>query len=45
VFSGGMHGWDLVTKSDQAVATGLYFYTVEDIDTGKVHKGKFVVIK
>ena len=45
IFSGGIHGWDLVTKSDQAVATGLYFYTVEDEANGKIYKGKFVVIK
>ncbi len=45
VFSGGIHGWDLVTKADQAVATGLYFYTVENKNTGNIHKGKFVVIK
>jgi hypothetical protein len=45
VFSGGIHGWDLVTKSDQAVATGLYLYTVEDKSTGEMSRGKFVVIK
>jgi hypothetical protein len=45
VFSGGIHGWDLVSKSDQAVATGMYFYTVEDEQTGQTYKGKFVVIK
>jgi hypothetical protein len=45
VFSGGIHGWDLVTKADQAVATGLYFFTVEDKSTGEISRGKFVVIK
>jgi hypothetical protein len=45
VFSGGMHAWDLVTKSDQALATGLYLYTVEDISSGELFRGKFVVIK
>jgi hypothetical protein len=45
VFSGGVHAWDLVTKSDQAVATGLYLYTIEDKDNGQVQRGKFVVIK
>lgn len=45
VFSGGLHGWDLVSKSDQAVATGLYLYVVEDRDTGEIYRGKFVVIK
>jgi hypothetical protein len=45
VFSGGIHAWDLVTKSDQAVATGLYLFTVEDKTTGEISHGKFVVIK
>ncbi len=45
VFSGGIHAWDLVTKSDQALATGLYLYTVDDIDSGEISRGKFVVIK
>jgi hypothetical protein len=44
-FSGGIHGWDLVTKSDQALATGMYIYTVEDDATGDFFRGKFVVIK
>ena len=45
VFSGGEHAWDLVTKFDQAIATGLYLFTVEDRFTGKVETGKFAVIK
>jgi hypothetical protein len=45
VFPGGIHGWDLVSKSDQAVATGLYLFTVEDKATGDISRGKFVVIK
>ncbi len=45
IFSGGEHGWDLVTADDQALATGLYLYTVEDLETGEIQKGKFAVIK
>lgn len=44
-FSGGEHAWDLVTTDDQALATGLYLYTVEDLQTGEIQKGKFAVIK
>jgi hypothetical protein len=44
-FSGGEHAWDLVTADDQAIATGLYLYTVEDLATGEIQKGKFAVIK
>ena len=45
VFAGGEHAWDTVTESDQALASGLYFYTVEDFDNGDIHRGKFMVIK
>ncbi|HEX9974713.1 MAG TPA: hypothetical protein VGD14_21795 [bacterium] len=44
-FSGGEHAWDLITKNDQAISTGLYLYTVKDEDTGKIYSGKFLVIK
>ncbi|MBN2009192.1 hypothetical protein JW960_07585 [candidate division KSB1 bacterium] len=44
-FSGGEHAWDLITKDDQAVATGLYLFTVENKDTGHIKIGKFAVIK
>lgn len=45
VLAGGMHAWDLISAYDQAVATGLYFYSVEDLDTGELQTGKFVIIK
>lgn len=44
-FSGGEHAWDLITKYDQAVASGLYLFSVRDSDTGSVKTGKFLVIK
>jgi hypothetical protein len=44
-FSGGEHAWDLITDNDQATATGLYLFTVEDLDTGTIKRGKFVIIK
>jgi len=44
-FSGGQHGWDLITHRQEAVATGLYLFTVKDFKTGKVQVGKFLVIK
>ena len=43
--SGGEHAWDLISSSDQAIATGLYLFTVKDNDNGKVKRGKFLVIK
>ncbi len=45
VFPGGEHAWDLVTSEDQALATGLYLFTVKDLDSGEVQRGRFVVIK
>lgn len=45
IFAGGEHAWDLITQKDQAVATGLYLYTVKNKDTGDMQRGKFLVIK
>ena len=44
-FSGGEHAWNLVSKDDQAIATGLYIYTVKDHSNGNIQRGKFLVIK
>ncbi len=44
-FAGGEHAWDLITKYDQAIASGLYLFTVKDLSNGNVKKGKFVIIK
>ena len=45
VFAGGEHAWDLISTDDQAIATGLYFFTVKDENTGKIKKGKFLIVK
>lgn len=44
-FAGGEHAWDLISKFDQAIATGLYLFTVKDLATGDVKRGKFVIVK
>ena len=44
-FSGGEHAWDLITKFDQAIATGMYLFSVKDSESGDVQTGKFLVIK
>ncbi len=44
-FSGGEHAWDLITDNDQAIATGLYLYSVKNIKTGNIKIGKFLVVK
>jgi hypothetical protein len=43
--SGGEHAWDLITRKDQAIASGLYLFTVKDKDSGTIQRGKFLVIK
>ena len=45
VFSGGEHAWDLITDDDQAIATGLYLYSVKNTDSGEIKTDKFLVIK
>ncbi len=43
--SGGEHAWDMISRNDQAIATGLYIFTVNDLSTGKIKKGKFLIVK
>jgi len=49
LLSGSMYAWDVISKRDQAVATGLYIFVVEDETSGPTHgkkqTGKFLVIK
>ncbi len=45
VFSGGEHGWNLLTENTQIIARGLYLFTVKDLETGDLYKGKFAIIK
>jgi hypothetical protein len=42
---GGMCAWDLISDRDQAVATGLYIFSVEDRATGKNQVGKLMIIR
>jgi len=44
-FSGGEHAWDLISRDNQAIASGMYIYTVENKETGHTKTGKFLVIK
>ncbi|MFU8860071.1 MAG: hypothetical protein ACNA8K_06585 [Cyclonatronaceae bacterium] len=45
VLSGGEHAWDLLTEANQNLTTGLYLYTVKDLENGGVQRGKFAIIK
>ncbi len=44
-FAGGEHAWDLLSKDSQIIARGIYLFSVKDLSSGKIFKGKFVVIK
>ena len=37
--------WNLVSRNTQAVVSGIYLFSVQDKDTGKIQIGKFVIIK
>jgi len=43
--SGRTFGWNMITRGGQAVATGLYVYSVEDKATGDKQRGKFLIVK
>ena len=45
VFSGGEHAWDILSESNQTLRSGLYLFTVKDLDGGSVQTGKFLIIK
>ncbi len=36
--------WDLITRNTQLVVSGLYYWTVENAETGEVQVGKLVII-
>ena len=41
----GYENWNLTSHVNQAIASGVYLYTVENLTTGEVQVGKFVIIK
>lgn len=45
IMSGGEHAWDLITDNDQAIATGLYLFSVKDLNNGNIKTGKFLIVK
>ncbi len=44
-WSGGEHGWNLLSRSGQIIARGLYVFAVKDLETGQTRTGKFVIIR
>lgn len=45
VMSGGEHAWDILTDFKTQLTTGVYLFTVKDINSGEVRSGNFAVIK
>jgi hypothetical protein len=41
----GYEDWNLTSSVGQAVSSGIYLFTCEDLASGKVQVGKFVIIK
>ena len=41
----GYEDWNLTSSIGQAISSGLYLFTVQDIKNGNVQVGKFVIIK
>ena len=41
----GKLAWDVLSDYERAIATGLYVYVVENLDSGEVQRGKLVIIK
>lgn len=45
VMAGGEHAWDLQSNANQILSTGLYLFSVKDLDSGEVQTGKLLIIK
>ncbi|MFU8812278.1 MAG: hypothetical protein ACNA78_04875 [Balneolaceae bacterium] len=45
ILPGGELAWDLLSDANQILTTGLYLYTVRDLSSGHVQRGKFAIIK
>lgn len=42
---GGEHSWDVLSDNGLGLSTGLYLFSVKDLDSGDVQTGKFAVIR
>jgi hypothetical protein len=45
VSAGGIHPWNLLSRHNQIIASGLYFFSVKCHDSGNVQVGRFAVIR
>jgi hypothetical protein len=42
---GGEHSWDVLSENGLDIASGLYLYTVKNLDDGELQRGKFAIIR
>lgn len=45
VLPGGEHSWDLLGESGLSLSSGLYLYSVRDLDGGATQQGRFVILR
>jgi hypothetical protein len=45
IAASGIHPWDLLSKNNQIIASGVYLFSVKDKVTGDVKVGKFAIIR
>ncbi len=45
ITGGSMAGFDLLNADGQEIASGMYIFTVEDLETRETQQGKFMVIR
>ncbi|MDP1726816.1 MAG: hypothetical protein Q8M15_08530 [Bacteroidota bacterium] len=45
VMSGGEHAWDLLSNTKTQLITGVYLFTVKDLQNGLMQSGKLAIIK
>lgn len=45
MMTGGEHAWDILSDSKTTISTGVYFYTVSDLDKQELRTGSLAIIK
>ena len=43
--AGGIHAWDILSDNSLRISSGLYLFSVQDLDTGEAETGKFVILR
>ena len=43
--AGGIHAWDILSDNSLRISSGLYLFSVQDLDSGETEAGKFVILR